>query len=391
MIRKDPPIAWLQLRAQKAQTFAAIASISFITVLIFMQIGFRAAFLDALFELPRKLQGDLFLFSTATTSVQLPTGFSQRRLYQVSAFEGVESVTPLYFQSSKVSKPVGKTGFSRGILVIGFPPIHNPLQIPEIDDNIQLLKEGGVFLFDRLSFSEFQPIIQEVAERGHKDILIKGVLNMTRVSVKGLFPLGINKVWFGNMLTSDATFMDVFGRGREEINLGVIYLKPGGDPNRMQKELNEYLPADVTVRQKHEILGIELELFEFNTPLGTVFRFALGTAVLVGIIVLYQILFQLTSKYLREYATLKALGFSHGMLLSIVLTQAVTLAIIGYALGLGISYYSYDIMTEMTGMKHTMTNGVAAAVFALVNLISLISALLAIRKLREADPADLFG
>jgi len=173
--------------------------------------------------------------------------------------------------------------------------------------------------------------------------------------------------------------------------MGVIHLKPGADPDRVQKLLTEYLPSDVVVRQKHEMLAKEKNLFEFKTPIGMVFRFGIGTSIVVGIIVVYQILFQLTSKYLHEYSTLKALGYSHGMLVTIVLTQAMTLAAPGYTLWLVISFYLYDWMSERVAIPYEMKISTEMAVFALVTLISLISALLAIRKLREADPADLFG
>ncbi len=79
------------------------------------------------------------------------------------------------------------------------------------------------------------------------------------------------------------------------------------------------------------------------------------------------------------------------MLITIVLTQAMTFAVPGYTLGLVISFYLEDWMSERVAIPYEMKISTEMAVFALVTLISLISALLAIRKLREADPADLFG
>lgn len=389
----DPPIAFLQLRAQKPQTFAALASIAFITLLLFMMVGFRAAFLDAATELPRRLQGDLFLFNIATMTALIPAKFAQHRLYQISAFDEVERVMPLYLQLTDALDPTGNPEFLRRVLVIGFPLGQNPLAIPELNDKLPLLKEGGVFLFDRLSRSEYKPIIQEVTEHGRMNILIRGGAGLTRITIKGLFSLGMNEGIYANLLTSDATFTDVLGSSRDDIHIGVIHLKSGVDLNEMQKKITKHLSSDaVVVRQKHEMLTKERELFEFKTPVGSVFRVGIGASVIIGIIVLYQILFQLISKSLREYATLKALGFSHGMLLSIVLNQAIILAVSGYVSGWFITCcFFYDYLTYVTNMKFGMTVTSAAAVFALVSFICLMSALFAIRKLKEADPADLFG
>jgi putative ABC transport system permease protein len=388
---QDPPIALLQLRAQKTQTFAAIASIAFIAVLLFMQLGFRAAFLNALLELPQKLQGELFLFNTSTETVLKPVKFSARRLYQVAAFDGVESVTPLYDESTEMQGLAGNLLLLNRMRVIAFPPNQNPFAIPEITPQLSLLKESGVFLMDRRSRSEFAPVLQQIASQGSKAINIRGGEGMTRISVKGLFPLGINDAYYSHLVTSDETFMDVFKRERNDINIGVIHLKSGVDATKVQKAILAYLPSDVVVKQKSEMLANESDLFEFKTPLGMVIRGGMGTAILVGIVVLYQILFQLTSKYLRDYATLKALGFSHGMLLGIVLTQAITLAVAGYLLGLGMAFFFYNHMSNTTGMNFMMTFTNAAAVFALICFICLVSALLAIRQLSKADPADLFG
>ncbi len=386
----DLPIAWLQLRAQKTQTFWAIVSITFITVLLFIQIGTRSAFLDAVFEMPRQLKGDLFMFNASTVTALRPAPFSQRRLYQIASFVEIKSIMPLYMLGTQIPDPTGKPGYLTRVLIIGFPVTSNPFHIKELDEKIHLLKEGGVLLMDERSRPEFKPIIREVAEHGRRKISLRSSRNQVMTSIKGLFALGVNDANYSHLLTSDATFMDIFGTKRKDINLGVIHLKPGADVDRVQKLLREYLPSDVVVRQKHEVLAKEKNLFEFGTPVGMVFRFGMVAAVAVGVIVVYQLLFQITSKYLREYSTLKALGYSHGMLISIVLTQAMTLAVIGYSLGVVVSFSVYDWMTERIAMPYSMKISTELAVFALVCFISLISALLAIRKLREVDPADLF-
>lgn len=386
----DLPIAWLQLRAQKAQTLVAVGSITFITVFLFMQIGSSSAFINALLEMPRKLKGDLFLLNASTVTVLRPVPFSQRRLYQVPAFAEVDSVMPLYLLGTQIPDPSGKPGYLTRVLVIGFPVTTNPFHIQEIGEELYKLGEKGALLIDECSKSDFRPIIQEVIKLERSNISLRSGSGQIKLSLKGVFPLGMNEVNYSHLLTSDATFMDIFGVKRKDINIGVIYLKPGADPGQVKKLLGTYLPPDVVVMHKHEILANEKELFEFKTPVGIFLRIAVLVSVVGGIVVVYQILYQMTSKYLREYSTLKAIGFSHGMLISIVLVQAMTLTITGYALGLAISFYLYDWMSELISIPYRIEMSKAVAVFALVTFISQVSALLAIRKLREADPADLF-
>ncbi|MCI5208972.1 MAG: FtsX-like permease family protein [Candidatus Electrothrix sp. ATG2] len=387
----DLPLAWLQLRAQKPQTLVAIASLTFITVFLFMQVGSSSAFINALLEMPRKLKGDLFLLNASTVTALRPVPFSQRRLYQALSLAEVDSVTPLYMQGTQIPDPSGKPGYLTRVLVIGFSITTNPFHIQEIDDKLCKLGERGVLLIDERSKSDFGPIIQEVIKLERSNISLRSGLGQTKLSLKGVFPLGMNEVNYSHLLTSDATFMDIFRAKRKNINIGVIHLKPGADPGQAKKLLGNYLPSDVVVMQKHEMLAKEKELFEFKTPVGIFLRIAILVSIVGGIVVVYQILYQMTSKYLREYSTLKAIGFSHRMLISIVLVQAMTLTVTGYALGLTISFYLYDWMSELISIPYRIEMSKAVAVFALVTFISQVSALLAIRKLRELDPAELFG
>ena len=195
----DLPIAWLQLRAQKPQTIAAIVSITFITVLLFMQIGSRSAFIDALLEMPRKLKGDLFMFNASTVTILRPVPFSQRRLYQAPALPEVESIMPLYMQGTQIPDPTGKPGFLTRVLVIGFSANMNPFAIKEIDKNLHMLREGGVFLIDERSRPEFRPIVREITNRGQSNISLRSGLDQARISLKGLFPLGINEVNYSHL------------------------------------------------------------------------------------------------------------------------------------------------------------------------------------------------
>ena len=112
---------------------------------------------------------------------------------------------------------------------------------------------------------------------------------------------------------------------------------------------------------------------------------------MIGVVILYQILFQIISKYMRDYATLKAIGCSQGMLQLVVLRGALLLAVLGFIPGFVASIFMYQALEASTSLRFVMTPGTVVMVFGIVCLICLASALLAIRKLRDADPADLFG
>ncbi|MCP4401777.1 MAG: hypothetical protein GY801_31315 [bacterium] len=390
MIYRDTPTAWLQLRAQKPQTAAAIASIAFITILLFIQLGFRASFLDSMLQMPARLRGDLFLVSIASETILYPIQFSQQYLYQMLAFPEVESVMPIYVSGAAIPNPNGKEFLSR-FRAIGIPVTTNPFMIPAVDDHFHLLKEVGVILFDEWCHEDYVTIIEGMKDGDSRKVTLRGA-GLTRVTIKGVFPLfGMNEGSYGHIVTSDTTFFEVFGRQRSNIDIGIIFLKDSVNIAQVQERMKPSLPISVLIMQKHELMEREQYRFEYGSPVGVSIRIALVGACVVGIIVLYQVLFQLTSKYLRDYATMKALGFSHGILFALVLSQAGILIVIGYTTGCGLAALLYIYLTGLTGMPYTMTLDAGIIVLLLMTVICLVSAMLATRKLREADPADLFG
>ena len=392
LFQNRTPIAWLQLRHQKTQTIAAALGISFITVLLFMQIGFRSGFLDTLVDMPSRLRADIIMLNSSTVTILRTPTFSQQRLYQTLAFDEVESVTPIYSGSVSMTDPSGRPRFLRKIQVLAYPLTdESALDIPAADESIELMKRSRVFLIDELSRKEFLPAIENVENQGYQRVEINTGSNQARISIEGLFPMGANTSNDSHLLTSDSTFMDVFGRNRDRINIGLINLKPGVDHEEVRQKIEDYLPVDVRIALKDDLLAAERRHYEFNSPIGMIFRFGLGGAVIIGIVILYQILFQLVTKYVKDYATLKAIGFSTMSLRMIVLKEGLILAILGFIPGYIGSIYMYKVLAEATSLRFEMSSSVSVTVLLSVCFICLASALFAIRKLRDAEPADLFG
>ena len=133
------PLPWLQLVKQKVRFFVALAGIAFISVLMFMQIGFQDALYSSATQVHKHLQGDLFLLSSQYKSLTSTQSFPRSRLYQTLGFNGIESVQPLYVQFAKLKNPVN--GRKYPIYVLGFEPIKSIFKLPEVEQNFQLLRE----------------------------------------------------------------------------------------------------------------------------------------------------------------------------------------------------------------------------------------------------------
>jgi putative ABC transport system permease protein len=107
-------------------------------------------------------------------------------------------------------------------------------------------------------------------------------------------------------------------------------------------------------------------------------------------VIVYQVLATDVADHLREYATFKAMGYSHPFFLGLVLEEALILAILGFAPGLLLSLGIYAAMAAKTGLPVEMTMLRAAAVFLGTILACSLSGAIATQRLRGADPAELF-
>ncbi len=385
------PLAWLQLKHEKSRLFVAIAGISFAVVLMFMQLGFQAALFDSAVRLHTSLRGDIFLLSTRSTALIAMKSFSERRLYQALAFKEVEFITPIYLSFAQWKNPANPS-YWRNIHVIGFDIRYPVFDLPGVEKNIDKLQRPDVVLFDEASRHEFGPIAAELKRKASINTEIDNITSGTRsITVGGLFKLGTSFGIDGNLITSHLNFLRIFSqRNKGLIEVGLIKLKPGSVLNQVKGKIKSYLPPDVRVLSKQEWSDFEKRYWMSSTAIGFIFSLGVGMGLIVGIVVVYQILYTDVSEHLAEYATLKAMGYRHTYLLSVVFQESIILAILGYIPGFLLSSGLYKLARNATLLPIAMTHSRSWFVLLLTIFMCFISGAMAVRKLRDADPADIF-
>jgi putative ABC transport system permease protein len=387
------PLGWLQLAQQKFRFLIAVAGIGFIVLLMFIQLGFQDALYSSATAVHQNLRGNLFLVSSQYKSLTSNQSFSRTRLYQALGFDGVESVSAMYLQFAKLKNPA--TGEKYSIYVIGFDPGRPVMNIPELEQNLDKLKIPDVMLFDRDSRPEFGPIAEKFAQGNTEqtiEIFPFDALKGYRVRVGGLFSLGPSFGVDGNLIVSDSTFLRINPNTRpaEKIDVGIISLKPGVDPNKVLANLEASLPNDVQVFTRQGFIDFEKKYWAVRTPIGFILNLMLTMASVVGVVIVYQILYSNIATQFIAYATLKAIGYANSYLLNVVFQQALILAFLGYIPGFIVSLGLYDFAMKATKLPIVMTSNNAVLVLISTVLMCITSGALAINKLRSADPADIF-
>jgi putative ABC transport system permease protein len=379
------PLAWLQLKREASRLAVALAGIAFADILMFMQLGFRDSLYYSNVRFHNSLQGEIVLINRKSSALLSMKRFSQKRLYQALDLQAVESVHPIYVDYTSWKNP--QTGIPRNLLVIGINPQKNIFQLAGIQENLDKIQLPNVVLYDRSSRQEYGEIATQF-EQGND---VTAEVRRKLVKVGGLFTLGASFGADGNLITSDLNFLRIFvNRQPGLIDIGLIKLKPGADANEVAQQLKNYLNTDVQVLTKEEFVDFERNFWASSTAIG--FIFTLGTIMgfIVGTVIVYQILYTEVSDHLVEYATLKAIGYSHNYFLSVILQEALILAVLGYLPGLAFAFFLYEQARNATLLPVFMSISRAIMVLILTILMCFISGTIAVKKLKSADPADIF-
>jgi len=378
-------LAWRQLRSEKAKLASAIAGVMFACVLVFMQLGFRSALFDSATALLASMRADIFLMHPLTVVSFKPETLPRVRASQALALPEVQAAVPVYLAQATWRNP--ESGARRAVQLVGFDTESGVMDFPGLAPLIETLKRPDTMAFDRRSRPEFGPVPRLLAERGPFEVQVGNRM----MEIAGLIEIGPSFGADGNVVVSEVNFRRIMKeRKPSEVDLVAIKLVPGADADAAVARLRAVLPADVLVLHGPELVAHERAYWESATPIGFIFAFGSAMGLIVGMVIVYQILFSDIASHLKEYATLKAMGYSNGYLGRTVLSAALLLAVLGFIPGLALSTFLYDVVGKGTFLPLAMDLPRAAAVFAMIFSMCAIAGLLAMRKLRDANPADMF-
>jgi putative ABC transport system permease protein len=352
---------------------------------MFMQLGFHDALFDNSALVYKGMHYDLAVINTQSTALFQMQNFSRRELYRLLAHEEIESVTSLYTDIAKWRNPV--TGKDRSILVLGIDPAQPGIEVPGLAEKLDILRQTDVCLYDEIGHPNFGPVVQWM-NAGQP---VEPEVNRRRIRVAGLFRLGASFAADGNLIVSESNFLRIFPQRKAgAINLGLIRLKSPEQREAVQQQIAAQLPKNLRVMTIPEMIEFEKQYWREGTAIGFVFTMGAAMGFFVGFVIVYQILYTDVSDHLPQYATLKAMGYTDGYLLKVVMQESLILSVAGFIPGLIISSWLYHLTHQATALPIAISLHRSVQIFGLTLAMCALSGGLAVRRLRAADPADVF-
>jgi putative ABC transport system permease protein len=361
-------------------------------VLIFTQLGFQNALYDSAVGIPRALDADILIAGPTFKSwADSPPWMNRALLYEAQSVPGVRSVAPLYSAAIQIASPLDGHGLSCYLLAFSpQAPVFLPADIAALTEQLALPDR---LIMDRQSRVDFEAIRDAVEARGESEITVLNATDtLQRIGwVTGLFDLGPSFTIDGTMITSDLNYYRLTSTPLDRVSVGVLRVADGYDIKRVRDQLAETLQGRAQVFLKQDFIDNEIAYYAENTPIGYIFRLGLIVGAFVGIVFISQALHGIVSDNLREYATLRAIGYQQGFFSAVVGFIALVLSVVAYVPSSFLAWGVYALAADASKLPLRMNLPDMAAIFALVLIMAVTATLLAVGKIRKADPVDLFS
>ncbi len=356
-----------------------MAGVSMAILFIFLQLGLYRAMYNSSVLAYDQFTNEITLVSHQYSFLLDAGQLKRARVFQALSVPGVAQAIPLYYQSGKWRNV--STGVKRELGVMGINPGFRPFKSETTNDLLARLSELDTAAVDLKTDPTFENF--EAGTRTE----VQG----QRIEVLGEYRHGAPFVAGATMMVSDATYSRIFNdHSLDDVTVGLIWLQPNADRDKVKADLEAVLPNDVQVWTRDYLFQHEQRYLMQDRPVGIVFTTGLWLAFVVGAVILYQVLSADIVNHIREYATLKAIGYKMSQVYAVILQQAILFTFFGFLPALIVATGLFQMLNIVTPLPMQMTPGIMLTVFALSATLCSLSGMLAVRKVKRANPADLF-
>jgi putative ABC transport system permease protein len=167
-----------------------------------------------------------------------------------------------------------------------------------------------------------------------------------------------------------------------------VKAKPGQDLHALCQRIERTTAMRAYTRNEFKMVTFLYYLKYTGMPINFLTAVALGF--LVGVAISGQTFYNFTLDNLRYFGTLKAMGAKNGMLLRMILLQALVVGGVGYGLGVGAASAWGMLVSGRTQLAFRLPWHLLVVSAVAVLVICLSSAAVSIRKVMKLEPAVVF-
>lgn len=379
------PVGWLQLRHHRMRLAAAVAGVAFANMLVFVQLGILSAMNDVVRTSYSPFRADIVISPSNANTLTDGATLARRVVFQAIAQPGVAAAAPLY---------VGQVAWERpnvpatSLIVYALPPESKRFAGAAIAEQLDAVSAPMRAILDALS----RDVDPAWAARASPDTPLEFEVDGKAIAAIGSYSMGAGFGWDGSLVVSDLTFMRLIRqRSMGTPSHVLVDLESGMEVAPALAQLRAALSMEpVKVRSFTQAVEDNVSFQATEVPMGSIVGAGVLLGLLVGVVIVYQVLATDVAAHLRDYATFKAIGYSHPYILGVIFEQALILAVLGFLPGLASASAIYALLAHATDLPFGMDVGRSLTVFVGTLMACMLSGALAARRLRTIDPAELF-
>ena len=368
-------IAWGMMFHQKLKLVGTLFGVVFATLLANQQI---ATFLGLMHKNTMYVKAqEPEIWITAPSTQQLPPGqtISEAALMQARAVSGLEWAEPVLIGAGTVSLPAGGR---EPVTLIG-------VKLPRQAGGPWNMVAGDAAVIARPDTLTFEDSERE--KLGGLNLGSVREVNGHRVYVGGftwgLLPFGPSYA-FGEY----DTVRRLLNLEKDQVTVVLGKLAPGADAGTVTAELRRRLP-DVQVMTRDEFKDTIISYILRQTAIGITFGTSALFGLIVGFVIVSLSMLSAVVDNLREFGTLKAVGATNWDLAKLLFVQAVTYALMGSVIGLGLVT---RVAKGISGAKLSLILPLELLIGSIVvmTILCVLASSMALLRIRKLEPAMVF-
>jgi putative ABC transport system permease protein len=366
-------VALKTLLSDRGKLLTALVGVVFSVVLVNVQGGLFVGLIRKASLLVDNGRADIWIGHKKMHNVDFPRDIPRRWLDRVRAVPGVHQAEAYIVGHSVMTLPSG--GFEP-VVVVGCDPatmLGNAWRIADgrADD---ILQPDGVIvdLCDADKIGD--PRVGDLREIGGRRARIVA-------RSEGILGFLVTPYVF-TTLDRAAAYAD---KPADQCSYLMVRLEDGESAAQICRRIAEALP-DAEVCTRDEYAQRSIDYWMKRTGLGISFGAATLLGLLVGLVIVAQTLYASVLDRLSEYAAMKAIGASDRQIITLLSSQAVTMAVVGSLIGLILVFAGQGLLSDPRA-PIVVPWWLSIGSFALVLSICLVAAAAPYLRIRRLDPA----
>ena len=381
-------IALKMLMGDRGKYLGLIMGLTFAALLITQQSSIFTGLMTRTYSFINDLsQPDIWVMDPKVQFIDDIKPLQDTELFRVRGVPGVEWAVPLYKGLLKARLEDGNFQIVNVLGLDDATLIGGPPQM--IEGNLSDLRRQDAIIVNDVGAATRLAKRPKVAGGKPTPLQVGDVLeiNDRRAVVVGISRVSRTFQSQPVVYTTYSRATNFAPRERKLLSFVLVKAADGVNPTELARKISKNTGLAAYTAQEFKDLTYNFYMKSTGIPIN--FGIAVMLGFLIGTAIAGQTFYNFTLENLRYFGTLKAMGTTNGVLLRMILLQALVVGVLGFGLGVG-GAALFGYLMRGSELAFRLVPEILLLAGGAITLIIVLSALISIRKVMKLEPAIVF-